>query len=502
MAELRVGERIGRYQLIEQIGQGGITAVYLATDTALQRQVAIKVLHAHLAREVEFRQRFRREVDALARLAHPNIVQIYSFDQADELIYLVQEFMDGGTLADAIRRADAQGNVIDFNYGLQIILQVASGLSYAHKQDVIHRDIKPNNILLSSSGRAAISDFGIALFLGQSSLTGIGTILGTPLYMAPEQVRAETVDARTDIYQLGAVLFEVLTGKRPFPGGSTPVLMMNIIQEPPPLPTQLNPEITPALQAVVLKALAKKPDERFQTMTEFHAALDAASRNLPLPFLPDKGTDDEEEERGVITKIKKGASALIDRFSKRETPPVRPPVDKTEVFQTPAGPGKLAPHEMDASIDFATTEILPHDVGSFPLTSPLAEEAGIAWLLALSGPYRGRQYQIKEAVTIGRSSFELTEDDRLVSRNHAQIKLENGHFYIEDLNSSNGTFVNSVQLSPRIPQQLQDRDEIRIGRTVMIFIQAVRPEDATGEAKQRLKEFDDTWDQLIQSLQS
>jgi hypothetical protein len=268
------------------------------------------------------------------------------------------------------------------------------------------------------------------------------------------------------------------------------------------MPAQLNPAISPALQAVVLKALAKKPGERFQTMTEFREALDAASRNLPPPFLPDEDTDTEEkEDYGLFDKIKRGAAALVDGLIRKESPPVKPPVDKT-IHQPPSGTASSeqpVPHE--TFVEYATTEILPHDVGKYPPTLPLPEEAGIAWLLALSGPYRGRQYQIKEAVTIGRSSFELTEDDPQVSRSHAQIRLENGHFYIEDLRSSNGTFVNSVHLSPGMPQQLQDRDEIRIGRTVMIFIQAVRPEDATGEAKQRLKEFDDSWDRLIQSLQ-
>ena len=503
MAELRAGEKIGRYQLVEQIGQGGITAVYVATDTAFHRQVVLKVLHPHLAQNVEFKERFRREIDTLARLQHPNIVTLYDMGETDALTYLVTEYMDGGSLADAISRAVRQGSQVEMDYGLQIILQTANGLMHAHSQNVIHRDVKPSNILLSSSGRAAIGDFGVALYQGQSTQTAIGTTLGTPLYMAPEQVRAEAADARTDVYALGVVLFEVLTGKRPFTGNGPMAIIVKVIQEPPPSPRQFNPLVTPALEAVVIKALAKNPDDRFQTMADFHAALDAASRNLTPTETIDREFDQQQDRPGLFKRLLADAAALVSRLTGTESRPTEHQPDD-QVNIPPEETPSLQPSFLDedeALSGYATTEILPHDVGSYPITAPLAEEAGIAWLLALSGPYRGRQFQIKDSVIIGRKTFELTENDHQVSQNHARIMLQDGRFLIEDLNSTNGTMVNSVPVLPRMPQPLQDRDEIRIGRTAMIFIQAVRPEDATGKARQRLKEFDADWDQLIQSFQ-
>lgn len=280
MADL-TGINLGPYRVLEQLGMGGMATVYKAYHAAMDRYVAIKVLPEHLARDPSFRARFEREARTIARLEHRYILPVHDVAEHDGIPYLVMRYTDGGDLADLI----ATGTLTPAR-AAQLVAQVAEGLAYAHRQGVIHRDVKPANVLISREGDVLLSDFGIAkIYTETQQLTGEGMLVGTPAYMAPEQLRGQPVDARTDIYSLGIVLFQALTGECPFVAETPIAVAMMHIHNPLRPPRQINPAIPEALERVVLRALAKDPNDRFQTADELAAALRAAVA-LPTPDQP------------------------------------------------------------------------------------------------------------------------------------------------------------------------------------------------------------------------
>jgi hypothetical protein len=252
----------GRFTILEEIGRGGMGTVYRASQPAVNRLVALKVLPRHLAGDPSFYARFNREARLIAGLEHPHVLPVYDFGQHNGQAYLVTRYIEGGTLFDELRYAPLR-----LDRALQLINQIAAALDYAHQHGVIHRDIKPSNILIDRSGNAYVADFGIAKALETTTgLTGSG-IIGTPEYMAPEQAQGYPVDGRTDVYSLGVMLFQMLTGRLPFatPQGDAISLAYKHIAELPPSPRQLNPALLPELDGVVLKALAKDPALRYPT---------------------------------------------------------------------------------------------------------------------------------------------------------------------------------------------------------------------------------------------
>ena len=257
------GKNLGKYKIVFKLGGGGMGNVFLAQDTILERFVALKLLAPSLVADTSFVERFRLEARALARLDHPSIVRVHDADWLDNQLYLVMEHVEGGSLADII----AQDGALPPELVLRLMSQIAAGLDYAHRMGMIQRDIKPHNILLQPDGRAQITDFGLVKD-ADTSLTADGQRLGTPSYMAPEQIQGLDMGPPVDIYALGIVAYELLTGRPPFQGTLSAVFEGHLLRQPPPL-RQLNPGIPTAVQNVVLGALSKKPEDRPGSATTF-----------------------------------------------------------------------------------------------------------------------------------------------------------------------------------------------------------------------------------------
>ena len=258
-----------RYQVEARIGAGGMAEVYRGFDSVLNRTVAIKVLLPQFARDTSFVARFRREAQAAARLNQPNIVGVYDTGADDGTQYIVMEFIEGRTLAEFMDTGRRPTPV----QAAEIAQKIAAAIAAAHAQGVIHRDIKPGNVMVTRDGTVKVMDFGIARVLGPETAPQTSAVLGTASYLSPEQAQGGPVDARTDIYSLGAVLYELLTGRPPFTGDSPVAVAYKQVNETPAVPSSLNPDVPPRLDAVVMKALSKNPSNRYQTAEEFSADL-------------------------------------------------------------------------------------------------------------------------------------------------------------------------------------------------------------------------------------
>jgi eukaryotic-like serine/threonine-protein kinase len=259
----------GRYELGRQLGSGGMARVFLAHDRLLDRDVAVKVLSEPYAGDPAFVERFRREASAAAGLNHPNIVAVYDRGEADGSYYIVMEYLSGPTLKDIIRRRGP----LPPAEAVDVALGILAALAAAHKRGVIHRDVKPQNVMASEDGRIKVADFGIARAGEDSGMTEAGSIIGTAQYLSPEQARGDEVTAASDCYSVGIVLYELLTGRVPFDGDRSMAVAMKQIAEPPQPPHELRPDLPPDLEAVVLKALRKRPSERYRTAEEFSGDL-------------------------------------------------------------------------------------------------------------------------------------------------------------------------------------------------------------------------------------
>jgi len=268
-----IGKNLGQFEILQEIGRGGMATVYKSRQQSMNRIVAVKVLPQHLLHDPGFYERFEREVEVISTLEHPHILPIYDYGQSDGVPYIAMRFLGGGSLEDQIRR---QGPVMvdDLERPLR---QIAQALDYAHKQGIIHRDLKPGNIMLDEGGNAYLSDFGIARVMG-SEMTG-SMIIGTPSYMSPEQANGLPIDARADVYALGVVLFELITGRLPFQA-ETPmaVLLKHINEDVPPI-ADFREDVSVVVEEVVRKATAKDPDDRFSSAGDMALAFSAALRD-------------------------------------------------------------------------------------------------------------------------------------------------------------------------------------------------------------------------------
>jgi serine/threonine protein kinase len=273
--------KLGPYQLLSLLGVGGMAEIYRAHDPRLDREVAIKVLPFDLARQPGFLERFRREARVVAMLDHPNIMPIYDFGDENGVLYVVMPLIEGGTLRDRI----VKRGTCTLRETVSILYQVAMALHEAHQHGLVHRDVKPANILMAPGERAVLTDFGIVRALAEeraANITQEGMGVGTPEYMSPEQARGEKIDHRADVYALGIVLFQALTGRVPFTSTAPFETAYKQVHEEPPLPRSINPAIPPMVEAVILKALEKDPNQRYQSAAAFANALAESTPWLPL----------------------------------------------------------------------------------------------------------------------------------------------------------------------------------------------------------------------------
>ena len=278
-AEKIMIETLGRYKILSIIGQGAMGVVYKAVDPMIDRTVAIKTVNLNLSRDEieEFEARFQQEIKAAGRLNHPNIVTIHDVGRNENIAYMAMEYLDGKELKEILADGEAIPVVATV---VEWIAQIAQGLGFAHENDIIHRDVKPSNIMVVRGGYAKITDFGIARMPSSAVKTMTGLILGSPRYMSPEQVIGKSLDHRTDIFSLGVVLYEALTGTPPFDGDNVNAIMYATVNTLPPPPSSTNGKVPAMLDLVIAKALAKSVDERYQTMREFADDLSEVKRLL------------------------------------------------------------------------------------------------------------------------------------------------------------------------------------------------------------------------------
>jgi serine/threonine protein kinase len=436
----------GRYQIIQKIGQGGMGAVYKALDTRLQKIVAVKFLKPVDEESEQGFQNARVEAKRLQSFRSPHVLPTLDFGKAEGRTYLILEYVEGRSLAEMI----AGGEPIELRFAIGIVSQVAQALVAAHQNQIVHCDVKPSNILISNDGIAQLSDFELAIGPGGLQRAEAG-IAGTPGYMSPEQAMGNSIDARSDIFSLSVVLYEVLTGVRPFSGASSAETLRNVVEYSPVSPEQINPIVPAGLAAVVMKGLAKQPAKRFQTMTSFLAALEK-----------------------ILPSIPRTNPALVTRM-----------------------PQSSLPNEVSTA-----TGLRPYEPGLSSEEVSKQPASAIAWLLLIgaegrSSDERPHKIRLVDSITIGRESDnDVVFFDYEVWHHHASIALEHGRFYITDLNSSRGTFVNGVRIEK---SALQDRDQIQIGERILLFIQAVSPKELNVEAQRRLQDFEAVWDQLTRS---
>ena len=298
-----IGTTLGPYRIVERLGRGGMAAVYKAYQPSLDRYVAVKVLPSHLTDEPGFAERFRREARAVAKLEHPHILAVHDYGQEGDLTYIAMRYVEGGTLKDLLGKPLELPRVVD------LIGQIADALDYAHEHGVIHRDVKPSNVLLDRGNWTLLTDFGVARMVeATQQLTGTGVGVGTPAYMSPEQGQGKRVDRRSDVYSLGVVLYEMLTGRVPFEADTPLAVVWKHVNEPLPLPRSITPDVPEAVERVVLKAMAKSPQDRFPRTGDLAKALAASLSQVVQHGEPGGGVERTRVEARAEPRLRWGLS--------------------------------------------------------------------------------------------------------------------------------------------------------------------------------------------------
>ena len=377
---------LGRYKIVAEIGQGAMGTVYKAVDPIIDRTVAIKTINLNLSKQEleEYEARFQQEIKAAGRLNHPNIVTIYDVGKTESVAYMAMEFLEGLELKDII----ASGRLPPADQVVDIIAQVADGLWFAHQQDIVHRDVKPSNIMVMKGGIAKITDFGIARLPNSAVKTMTGLILGSPRYMSPEQVIGKTIDARSDIYSLGVVLYEALTGVAPFDGDNVNAIMYATVNTTPPPPSSHNRAVPAMLDLIAAKAMAKLLEDRYQSVKEFAEDMREVRRQMDSsrPQAALKATSSPVMSRPTPTPAERhvdtatmpmGVEGNQKSRSEDETKPV--PLAKTfDSFDATLRLAAMTDQTEDFRDYITATQKMRAYKGKIEATSPLAAQAQTA----------------------------------------------------------------------------------------------------------------------------
>lgn len=399
------GRIVGGYEIAEEIGKGGMAVVYRAYQPQLERWVAVKVMHAAETGREEFLARFRREAKAIAALRHPNILTVYDYGEEEGVAYIVMEYVPGGTLKHRLI-----GEPMAWSDVSSLVIGIGRALEYAHSEGVIHRDVKPANVLLPRPDWPLLADFGLAkLTDALGDITQPGASLGTPAYLSPEQAAGEEIDQRTDIYGLGVVLYELLTGEVPCQSNSPLETMLRRLHERPAPPRSLNPQIPPAVDMVVMRALERTPEARYASMAAMVKDLARAS-----------GTAERQAGGQASTTV-------IRAYPSRQS--------------TATGPRLLLV------------------VSGVALPVPEQEEV----VIGRADPYLANPPDVDLEPYGGGAAG--------VSRRHARLLSRPNGWFLEDLHSTNGTFLNEVRVEPQQPVALCSGDHVRLGTLTTVFLE-------------------------------
>ncbi len=420
MEEL-VGKNLDRYEIVNLVEEGGMGAVFKGFDPTLQRDVAIKVMHPQYARQPNFQERFLQEARTAARLDHPSIVKVHDFGQSQSLLYIVMEYIQGDDLRKLLQNQKREGTWLETNEAVLLVKQVCQAIGYAHRQNVLHRDIKPDNIMLKAEAgenlpyRPVLTDLGLAKLLEGQPITQEGTSMGTPAYMSPEQALGKATDARSDVYSLGILLYELVLGRLPFPVKTLAEAIHYHSEEPPPSPSYIKPDLPSSLEIVMLKALQKDPDKRYQDANAMAQALASLSASWVVSPVE---SSDTAQKSGLLTQYQMS-------------------VVKTQT----------------TSIQKAMQKVTRSKSGNQIL---VIQKDQVINTIALTG----------ETLTAGRDhDNDIVIDDAKASRRHVRIDYEAGAYKITDLNSTNGTYLNEARLLPGISEKWLPEKSILIGDT-------------------------------------
>jgi serine/threonine-protein kinase len=471
----------GRYRVVGRIGSGGMADVYCAEDLQLGRNVALKVLHSRFAADAEFRERFRREARSAAGLQHPNVVSIYDRGEWDGNYYIAMEYLDGRSLKEIVQREGP----LDPERAIDITVQVLRAARFAHRRGIIHRDIKPHNVIVDEEDRAKVTDFGIARAAGASDMTQTGSIMGTAQYLSPEQAQGHAVSEPSDLYSAGIMLYELLTGRVPFDGESAVTIALKHVNERPVPPSMINPAVTPELEGVVLRALEKDPRYRFQDADSFIAALEHARASLrpgpstvveeavvypPPPAYEEVYADEAGGRRWwlwllallLVLLVAGGAYYLLGR----DNGPARAAVP--DVVGTEQAAAETALHDAGFATDVVKKTSAERPEGTVISTDPTG------------GTKADKGSTVRVNVSSGPGTADVPSVDGL-TRSQARARLRDAGFEIEERRESSDSVASgkAIRTSPPADTRLKKGSQVIL--LISTGVEQVEVPDVTGQ---------------------